>query len=249
MIEEYSDDQLKGAIEAMLFVSEEPVSILTLADMLQVDPARVDSSLAELQQILLMSDSGIQLREAAGGWRLVTHPRYHELIERYVVSWDTRKLTQAALETLAIVAYCQPVTRNGIASVRGVNSDSSVNSLMEKGYLREMGVQDAPGNPVLYGTTKAFLDRFGLTSVADLPPLESFAPDEETRAFIAERLNVVPATVASEVPAGLASEEQVPKELADTVQDAMKSMLDEALAQATGVVEKIDFDSLVFEED
>ena len=105
MIEEYSDDQLKGAIEAMLFVSEEPVSILTLADMLQVDPARVDSSLAELQQILLMSDSGIQLREAAGGWRLVTHPRYHELIERYVVSWDTRKLTQAALETLAIVAY------------------------------------------------------------------------------------------------------------------------------------------------
>ena len=83
------------------------------------------------------------------------------------------------------------ITRNGVASVRGVSSDSSINSLVEKGLLREAGTQDAPGNPVLYATTTTFLEKFGLRSVADLPPLESFAPDEETRAFIAERLNIV----------------------------------------------------------
>ncbi len=249
MFETYSDKELQAAIEAMLFVSEEPVSLLSLADVLQCEPARVRSACSELQQRLVMEDRGIQLSETAGGFRLVTHPRYHELIERYVVSWDTRKLTQAALETLAIVAYCQPVTRNGIASVRGVNSDSSVNSLMEKGYLREVGVQDAPGNPVLYGTTKAFLDRFGLNSVADLPALESFAPDEETRSFIAERLSVTAADSVLEIPVELSNEEEGAPALSETMQDAMQAMLDEALAQASGAVEKIDFDTLVFEED
>ncbi len=249
MLDEYNDKELQAAIEAMLFVSEEPVSLLTLADILQCRPAQVQSACSEIQQRLVMEDCGIQLSETASGYRLVTHPRYHELIERYVVSWDTRKLTQAALETLAIVAYCQPITRNGIASVRGVNSDSSVNSLIEKGYLRELGVQDAPGNPVLYGTTKSFLDRFGLHSVSDLPKLETFAPDEETRAFIAERLNVVPSNTFIEIPEELNVTEEESAVLSETVQDAMQSMLDEALAQASGAVEKIDFDSLVFEED
>ena len=133
---------LMGAIESMLFVTDEPVGVLTFADMLQVDPARVQESLVCLQRELEQAERGIQLREVAGGWRLYTHPRYHELIERYVLSWDTRKLSQAALETLAVVAYCQPITRNGVASVRGVSSDSSINSLVEKGLLREAGTQD-----------------------------------------------------------------------------------------------------------
>ena len=161
---------LTGAIESMLFVTDEPVGVLTFADMLQVDPARVQESLVHLQSELEQAERGIQLREVAGGWRLYTHPRYHELIERYVLSWDTRKLSQAALETLAVVAYCQPITRNGVASVRGVSSDSSINSLVEKGLLREAGTQDAPGNPVLYATTRTFLEKFGLRSVRDLPP-------------------------------------------------------------------------------
>lgn len=249
MFDTCSEKELEAAIEAMLFVSEEPVSLLSLADVLQCEPSRVKSACSELQQRFVMEDRGIQLSETAGGFRLVTHPRYHELIERYVVSWDTRKLTQAALETLAIVAYCQPITRNGIASVRGVNSDSSVNSLMEKGYLREVGVQDAPGNPVLYGTTKAFLDRFGLNSVSDLPDLEDFAPDEETRTFIAERLNVTSSEACLEVPSELSDNEEESPALSETMQGAMQAMLDEALAQASGAVEKIDFDTLVFEED
>ena len=132
------------------------------------------------------------LREVAGGWRLFTNPVYHHLVERYVVSWDTRKLSQAALETLAVVAYLQPVTRAQIASVRGVNSDSPVSSLVEKGLVREVGTADAPGTPGLYGTTKTFLERFGLASTADLPPLELYAPDEETRRLIRERLSGAP---------------------------------------------------------
>lgn len=239
---------LTGAIESMLFVADEPVGVLTFADMLQVDPARVQESLVYLQSELEQAERGIQLREVAGGWRLYTHPRYHELIERYVLSWDTRKLSQAALETLAVVAYCQPITRNGVASVRGVSSDSSINSLVEKGLLREAGTQDAPGNPVLYATTRTFLEKFGLRSVRDLPPLESFAPDEETRAFISERLNVVrPEDESYSLGSGEEAEDDLLRP--ETMQEAMQTMLSDALAAGVGVVEKINFDELVFDED
>ncbi|MFR1639600.1 MAG: SMC-Scp complex subunit ScpB [Eggerthellaceae bacterium] len=130
------EDQLKGALEAMLFVTDEPVGTIALADMLEVEPAEVERALVDLRAQLEEENRGIQLREVAGGWRLATHPAYHELIERYVLSWDTRKLSQAAMETLAIVAYLQPVTRSGVASVRGVNSDSSINSLVGEGLVR-----------------------------------------------------------------------------------------------------------------
>lgn len=239
---------LTGAIESMLFVTDEPVGVLTFADMLRVDPARVQESLVYLQSELEQAERGIQLREVAGGWRLYTHPRYHELIERYVLSWDTRKLSQAALETLAVVAYCQPITRNGVASVRGVSSDSSINSLVEKGLLREAGTQDAPGNPVLYATTRTFLEKFGLRSVRDLPPLESFAPDEETRAFIFERLNVVrPEDESYSLGSGEEAEDDLLQP--ETMQEAMQTMLSDALAAGVGAVEKINFDELVFDED
>lgn len=245
---EFSDDQIAGALEAMLFVTDEPVSVLTFSDMLGLDAGRVQTELETLSAKLEAENRGIQLREVAGGWRLFTHPQYHELIERYVVSWDTRKLSQAALETLAVVAYCQPITRNGIASVRGVSSDSSVNSLVEKGLLREAGTQDAPGNPTLYGTTRTFLEKFGLRSVADLPPLEGFAPDDDTRAFIAERLNVVK---PEDEEAYYVDDEGAYDSLmqAETMHEAMQSMLSDALAAGAGAVEKINFDELVFDED
>ncbi|WP_296010147.1 SMC-Scp complex subunit ScpB [uncultured Adlercreutzia sp.] len=182
-------DQLAGAIEAMLFVTDEPVGTITLAEMLECDVAQVEAALVALRADLEQRGSGIQLREVAGGWRLFTHPAYHELIEKYVLSWDTRKLSGAAMETLAIVAYTQPVTRAGVASVRGVNSDSPLNSLVEKGLVREVGTADTPGNPTLYGTTRGFLEKFGLRSPADLPDLADFAPDEETRRLITERLS------------------------------------------------------------
>lgn len=249
MVQGYTEQHLMGAIEALLFVTDEPVSVLTFADVLHVEPAVVQDALFALQQSFERDNRGIQLREVAGGWRLYTHPQYHDLIERYVLSWDTRKLSQAALETLAVVAYCQPITRNGIASVRGVNSDSSVNSLVEKGLLREAGTQDSPGNPVLYATTRTFLEKFGLRSVADLPPLESFAPDEETRAFIAERLHIVRPEEGVVAPTSDTDEAYDQVIQAESMQEAMQAMLSDALASSAGVVEKINFDELVFDED
>lgn len=257
MFQGLREDQLAGAVEAMLFVTDEPVGVLTMADMLEVDPAAVEVTLVALRDKLAAEERGVQLREVAGGWRLFTHPAYHELIEKYVISWDTRKLSQAALETLAVVAYSQPVTRGQVAAVRGVNSDSSINSLVEKGLLREAGTADAPGNPVLYATTRAFLEKFGLRSTADLPDLDQFAPDDAARAFIRERLSATRADIeapgdpqeamdavaAAQRPAGgaapgdSAAEEEAPSPFAA------------ALAQGFGVVEKIDFGSLKFETD
>ena len=253
--------QLKGALEALLFVTDEPVGVITLADMLEVEPAEVECALVDLRAQLEDENRGIQLREVAGGWRLFTHPVYHELVERYVLSWDTRKLSQAAIETLAIIAYSQPITRAGVASVRGVNSDSSINSLVEKGLVREAGVDSTPGNPVLYATTRTFLEKFGLRSTSDLPPLSDYAPDEATRAFIAERLSAV----RSDVPLGAEGEDGAPPDVAfelmedegsgssdGTQADAPagfdpQALLAQAMASSFGVVDKVDFSELVFE--
>lgn len=248
MFEGLQEDQLQGALEAMLFVTDEPVGTLTLAEMLECEPARTEGALLALRDRLETEGSGIQLREVAGGWRLFTHPAYHELIERYVLSWDTRKLSQAAMETLAIVAYLQPVTRQGVASVRGVSSDSSLNSLIEKGLVREMGSADAPGSPTLYGTTRVFLEKFGLRSPKDLPDIVEFAPDEETRRLITERLSATRSNaVLSEGEAAAAAGAAL--EAADLQDAGTDGLLAEAMAATLGAVEKIDFDSLVFDTD
>ena len=203
-----------------------------------------------------------------------------------MLSWDTRKLSAAAMETLAVVAYAQPVTRAGVASVRGVNSDSSINSLVEKGLVREAGVADTPGNPVLYATTRAFLEKFGLRSTADLPPLDDFAPDDETRRLITERLSATrdEAAITDEQARLMAEGLMYGDDAGDEAQGGLEgtsalgdrpvspddvragvssaanaqaadsrsaspreAMFAEAIASTLGVVDKIDFDSLVFE--
>ena len=125
----------------------------------------------------------------AGGWRLYTHPAYHDEVEALVMSWDTRRLSQAALEALAVIAYHQPVTREGVKAIRGVNSDGVVASLVDKGLVREAGRDPDRPQAIRYATTQAFLERFGLKSLRELPDLEQFAPDEESRRFIRERLS------------------------------------------------------------
>lgn len=180
---------LKGAIEAMLLVSSDPVAATDLSSTLGVTPGEVAGALAELSAEYADANRGFQLREVAGGWRLYTHPAYHDLIEAYVLSWDTRRLSQAALEALAVIAYHQPVTREGVRAVRGVNSDGVISSLVDKGLVRELGRDPGHGQAIIYGTTQAFLERFGLRSLRDLPDLEQFAPDEESRQFIRERLS------------------------------------------------------------
>lgn len=180
---------IKGALEALLLVSSDPVSASALAASLDVAPGEVASLLAELQVEYEEANRGFQLREVAGGWRLFTHPAFHDQVEAFVLSWDTQKLSQAALETLAVIAYHQPVTRETVKGIRGVNSDGVISSLADKGLIREMGRDPQRGQAILYGTTAAFLEKFGLRSVRDLPDLEQFVPDEQSRQFIRERLS------------------------------------------------------------
>ena len=193
-------------------------------------------------------------------------------------SWDVRKLSAAAMETLAVIAYMQPVTRSQVSSVRGVTSDSSVSSLVEKGLVREMGTADAPGNPTLYGTTRTFLDKFGLRGLDDMTDLAEFAPDEETERLIRQRLSATREETAltdeeaarlaeqmlydddaDEAVAGMvAAEAAVQLErAADELTEAdgpesadpVRQMMREALASTAGVVEKVDFDALTFDTD
>lgn len=180
---------IKPALEALLLVSSEAVSAQEFARTLGVAPEEAACALTELSDEYVAANRGFQLREVAGGWRLFTHPAFFEQVERFVLSWDTRRLSQAGLETLAVIAYNQPVTRDGVRAVRGVNSDGVIASLKDKGLVREMGKDAAHGNAVLFGTTKLFLERFGLRSIKDLPPLEDFAPDEQSRQFIRDRLS------------------------------------------------------------
>ena len=182
-------NSLKGALEALLLVSSDPVSAPALAGALDIAPGECASLLAELKVEYEEANRGFQLREVAGGWRLFTHPAYHDVVEAYVLSWDTQKLSQAALETLAVIAYHQPVTREVVKGIRGVNSDGVIASLVDKGLVRELGRDPQRGQAIIYGTTNAFLEKFGLRSTRDLPDLEQFAPDEQSRQFIRERLS------------------------------------------------------------
>ena len=187
-LEKLSAGSVKGALEAMLLASSDPVSATSLAAVLGVAPGEV-SALADLAAEYSDANRGIQLREVAGGWRLFTHPAFHDQVEALVMSWDTRRLSQAALETLAVIAYHQPVTREGVKAIRGVNSDGVISSLVDKGLVREAGRDPQRAQAIRYATTQAFLERFGLKSLRELPDLEQFAPDEESRKFIRERLS------------------------------------------------------------
>ena len=188
-LEKLGAGSVKGALEAMLLASSDPVSATSLAAVLGVAPGEVSSALADLAAEYSDANRGIQLREVAGGWRLFTHPAFHDQVEALVMSWDTRRLSQAALETLAVIAYHQPVSREGVRAIRGVNSDGVIASLKEKGLIREAGRDSDRGQAVLFGTTRLFLEHFGLKSLRELPPLEDFAPDEESKRFIRERLS------------------------------------------------------------
>ena len=170
-------------------MSDDSVPATELARATGAAPGEVSQALAELAAEYESANRGFQLREVAGGWRLYTHPAYHDQVGDYVLSWDARKLSQAALETLAVIAYHQPVTREGVRAIRGVNSDGVIASLREKGLVREAGHEADRGQAVLFGTTRLFLEHFGLKSLRELPPLEDFAPDEESKRFIRERLS------------------------------------------------------------
>lgn len=179
---------LHGVIEALLFVSDESLTSAKIARVAGADEGDAKRALEALAEEYARKERGFQLREVGGGWQLCTHPAYDEAVEGLVLSWDTRRLSQAALEALAVIAYHQPVTRTGINAVRGVNSEGVIASLLDKGLIKELGRDPDQGNAMLFGTTRVFLEKFGLKDIEALPPLADFAPDPTTEKAIRERL-------------------------------------------------------------
>ena len=169
------DLPLSTKLEAMLFVAGEPVTTSQLATALDVAPSVIERGLNELDASL--STRGLRLQRHAGRVQLTTAPQLAELIERFLGLEAKTHLTRAALETLAIIVYQQPVTRPQIDSIRGVNSDSMMKSLLHKGLILESGRADGPGRPILYSTTPEFLQHFGLNSILEMPSLAK--PEEE----------------------------------------------------------------------
>src|SRR5262249_7168374 len=167
----HAQARFRRALEAILFLSDEPQSAATLAQVVELPRREVEQLLGELAREYEQRGSGLALREVAGGWRLYTHPDVAPYVEHFVLSPRHTRLTRAALETIAIVAYKQPVTRHQIASIRGVNVDGVLRALQDRGLVEEVGRDDGPGRAVLYGTTAEFLERLGLASLADLPPI------------------------------------------------------------------------------
>ncbi len=159
------------ALEALLFVSDEPITTPVIAQALELDRKAADDLCDRLVTELEDRGAGVVLRNVAGGWRLFTHPDTAPEVERFVLSSRQARLTKAALETLAIVAYKQPVTRHQVSSIRGVNSDGVLRALQDKGLVEEAGREETPGRPILFATTPTFLERLGLPSLASLPSL------------------------------------------------------------------------------
>jgi segregation and condensation protein B len=173
---EIEDGELGAALEALLLVVDTPVSADALADALGQPPYRVAAKLRVMADELAARDSGIDLREAGGGWRMYTRARFAPFVERLLLDGARSKLTRAALETLAVVAYRQPVTRARVSAVRGVNVDAVIRTLLARGLITEAGV-DPDSGAATFATTELFLERLGLSSLGDLPDIAPLLPD------------------------------------------------------------------------
>lgn len=174
---EVSDEELRGALEAILLVVDEPATEIMLAQVVDQPTDRVRALLGGLAGEYTEMGRGFELRRVAGGWRFYTRPQYAEYVERFVLDGQHVRLTQAALETLAVVAYKQPVTRSRISAIRGVNCDGVVRTLLSRGLIEECGSEPDSGAH-LYRTTTLFLEKLGLDSLDQLPPLAPFLPDD-----------------------------------------------------------------------
>lgn len=168
-------DELKPAIEALLFVAEEPLPLKQLCKVLgKVDEADVEIALKELRSDYEERASGLEVREIANGWRISTRPQFHDFIRKYLKTRPSARLSLPGLETLAVIAYKQPITVPEILEIRGVTSSSSIKTLLEKRLIVTKGRKETVGRPMLYGTSKEFLIHFGLRDLSELPSIEDF---------------------------------------------------------------------------
>ena len=169
-----SQAERAAVIEALIFVSEEPLSVKAIADVLKEDKEAVNEALAVLVQEFNARQSGLQLREVAGGWQFATRPEFHEHVRAFLKTRPSAKLSIASLETLAVIAYRQPITVPEILEIRGVQSPSAIKTLLDKKLIVAKGRKDTVGRPMMYGTSKEFLLQFGLEDLSELPSVEDF---------------------------------------------------------------------------
>lgn len=165
------------AIEAILMVAHEPVPTDLIAQLVELPSATIEEVCARLAESYEKAGHGFQIAKVAGGWRYQTHPDMAPYVERFILDGQRARLSGAALETLAIIAYKQPISRLQIASIRGVDPDAVMRTLHGRGYIAPVSRDSGPGQAVMWGTTQLFLEKLGLASLADMPPIASFVPD------------------------------------------------------------------------
>jgi segregation and condensation protein B len=169
-----SQTERAAVIEALIFVSDEPLSVKTIADVLKEEKQVISEAIQTLAQEFNARSGGLQLREVAGGWQFATRPEYHEHVRAFLKTRPSAKLSIASLETLAVIAYRQPVTVPEILEIRGVQSPSSIKTLLDKKLIVAKGRKETVGRPMMYGTSKEFLMQFGLKDLSELPSVEDF---------------------------------------------------------------------------
>jgi segregation and condensation protein B len=179
---------LEQKLEAMLTVTLEPISAEELADVVEADAETVTATLRLLRREFQDQLRGFQVVELASGWVMQSAPEVASWVTKFANRDVSHRLSSAALESLAIIAYRQPVSRAQITALRGVNVDGVVRLLEQRGYIEELGRAPGPGQPILYGTTELFLDRMGLATLGDLPPIEEFMPPVETANALADEM-------------------------------------------------------------
>lgn len=179
-------EQLSSVIEALIFVSGDPLPVRRLMDLLEKEEEEIKSAIELLSKHLDDSNSGMQVMEVAGGYQLRSRPIHSEYVNRFLERKRKQTLSSAALEALAIIAYKQPITRAEVEAIRGVGVDGVLKSILDKKLVKITGVKEVPGRPNLYGTTKHFLEYFGINSLKDLPPIEDITQTFPAQAGAAE---------------------------------------------------------------
>ena len=186
------DPETVRALEAILMVAMEPVAPALLAQLLEISQATVEAWCERLAATYEGAGHGFQLVKVAGGFRFQSHPELAPYVERFVLDGQQARVSSAALETLAIIAYKQPLSRSQIASIRGVDPEAVMRTLQARGYITEVQRDDGPGQAVLFGTTPLFLERLGIASLEDLPSIADFIPDASVVESLERGLRVVP---------------------------------------------------------
>ena len=205
MTDTVDQGEIKAGIEAILMVADEPVSPAQLADIIGTGKDEIEIAAADLIQSYASQRRGFILQRVAGGLRFQSNPDQASIVERFVLDGQASRLSAAALETMAIIAYKQPISRNQISAIRGVNAEGVVRTLEARGYVAELARDPGPGRASLYGTTPAFLERLGLNSIDELPPLGQFVPGADIVEALETTLLVNPDEATEAAVEGLES--------------------------------------------